>query len=76
MVHPDFRGMKLSRRLYQARKRACIERNQARIMIAGRIPDYHQVATEMYRTEMISAETSKRLFTLKMVRNMQYERRL
>ena len=39
-VHPDYRGMKLSRRLYDARKTLCRDRNLARMMIGGRIPGY------------------------------------
>ena len=40
MVHPRFRGMKLSRRLYEERKALCRELNLARIVIGGRIPGY------------------------------------
>ncbi len=47
MVDPEFRGMKLSRRLYDARKELCRERNLARIIIAGRIPGYHQHADRL-----------------------------
>lgn len=46
MVHPEFRGMKLSRRLYDARKELCRERNLARILIAGRIPGYRKHADD------------------------------
>jgi GNAT superfamily N-acetyltransferase len=53
MVHPDFRGMKLSRRLYDARKELCRERNLARIVIAGRLPGYHQHADSMTAREYI-----------------------
>lgn len=47
MVHPEVRGMKLSRRLYDARKRIAREHNLRRIMIAGRIPGYAGHADEM-----------------------------
>jgi Acetyltransferase (GNAT) family. len=47
MVDPEFRGLKLSRRLYDARKELCRERNIARIIIAGRIPGYGKVADKM-----------------------------
>lgn len=40
MVHPDFRGKRLARRLYEARKELCLERNLMRIVIGGRIPGY------------------------------------
>jgi len=62
MVHPDFRGMKLSRRLYDARKELCRERNLARIIIAGRIPGYQQVADKMSAREYIENVTDKSLY--------------
>ncbi|TVQ01768.1 MAG: GNAT family N-acetyltransferase [Planctomycetaceae bacterium] len=55
MVHPDFRGMKLSRRLYEARKQICREKNLARFIIAGRIPGYHQHADKMSASEYIES---------------------
>lgn len=39
-VHPKCRGMKLARRLYEARKELCREKNLARIVVGGRIPGY------------------------------------
>lgn len=62
MVHPDFRGMKLSRRLYEARKQLCRERNLARIMIAGRIPGYLKHAESMTAREYIDNVMDKTLF--------------
>lgn len=47
MVHPDFRGMKLARRLYDARKEYCRDHNVRSIIIAGRIPGYGQHADAM-----------------------------
>lgn len=44
MVHPQFRGMKLARRLYEARKQLCRDLNLARIVIGGRIPGYREHA--------------------------------
>ncbi|NJL29183.1 MAG: GNAT family N-acetyltransferase [Thermoanaerobaculia bacterium] len=40
MVDPEFRGTKLARRLYEARKRLCVDRNLKRIVIGGRIPGF------------------------------------
>ncbi len=51
MVDPDYRGMKLARRLYDARKEFCRERNLKRIVIGGRIPSY-----ALYRSQMSAAE--------------------
>ncbi|MCA9182682.1 MAG: GNAT family N-acetyltransferase, partial [Planctomycetales bacterium] len=53
MVHPDFRGMKLSRRLYDARKQICRDKNLARFIIAGRIPGYHQHADKLSASQYI-----------------------
>jgi predicted amidohydrolase/ribosomal protein S18 acetylase RimI-like enzyme len=40
MVAPEFRGMKLSRRLYDARKNTAKHYNLRRILIGGRLPNY------------------------------------
>ncbi len=47
MVHPEFRGLKLARRLYEARKNLARRFNLARIIIGGRIPGYGKNAEEM-----------------------------
>src|SRR5271165_4075622 len=44
MVHPDYRGLKLARRLYDARKRLVREKNLMRIVVGGRIPGYAKYA--------------------------------
>ncbi len=40
MVDPEYRGMKLARRLYAARKQLARDRNLKGIVIGGRIPGY------------------------------------
>jgi predicted amidohydrolase/ribosomal protein S18 acetylase RimI-like enzyme len=62
MVHPEFRGMKLSRRLYEARKQICRDRNLARIMIAGRIPGYNAHADRMTAREYVENVMDKTLY--------------
>ncbi|MFH1299877.1 MAG: GNAT family N-acetyltransferase [Planctomycetota bacterium] len=62
MVHPEFRGMKLSRRLYDARKELCRQKNLARIMIAGRIPGYHQHADELTAREYIEKVVDRAIY--------------
>lgn len=62
MVHPDFRGMKLSRRLYDARKELCRERNLARIIIGGRIPGYGEHADRLSVREYVEDVMDKTLF--------------
>jgi predicted amidohydrolase/ribosomal protein S18 acetylase RimI-like enzyme len=39
-VHPDYRGMRLGRRLYDARKELCENLNLRSIILGGRIPGY------------------------------------
>ncbi len=62
MVHPDFRGMKLSRRLYDARKQICRDKNLTRFIIAGRIPGYHQHADRLLAREYIERVLDKAIF--------------
>src|SRR5690606_15014125 len=38
-VHPDFRGMRIGRRLYDARKELCEQYNLRAIVAGGRIPN-------------------------------------
>ncbi len=41
-IHPDFRAMRLGRRLYDYRKEFCEKLNLKGITFGGRIPNYHQ----------------------------------
>ncbi|MGK2862094.1 MAG: GNAT family N-acetyltransferase [Chitinophagaceae bacterium] len=43
-VHPDYRGMRLARRLYDARKNLCERLNLKMIIAGGRIPKYGMYA--------------------------------
>lgn len=61
MVDPEFRGYKLSRRLYDARKDLCRERNVERIIIAGRIPGYGKHADKLSAREYVEQVMSKAL---------------
>ena len=62
MVDPEFRGMKLSRRLYDARKELCRQKNLARIIIAGRIPGYHKHADKLTAREYIDSVLDKAVY--------------
>lgn len=62
MVDPEYRGMRLSRRLYDARKEYCRQRNIARIIIGGRIPGYHRYAEQMSAREYIENVVEKSLY--------------
>jgi predicted amidohydrolase/GNAT superfamily N-acetyltransferase len=46
-IHPNFRGLRLGRRLYDARKELCEQLNLKSIVFAGRIPNYVTHAKEM-----------------------------
>ncbi len=59
MVDPEYRGMKLARRLYDARKRIAVERNLMRIVIGGRIPGYGKHAKGMSAREYVDKVIQK-----------------
>lgn len=46
-VHPEYRGLRLARRLYDARKEICENLNLRAIMAGGRIPNYSAYASEL-----------------------------
>lgn len=60
-VDPDLRGMRLARRLYEARKEVVERHNLRAILIAGRIPGYHKVAGEMSAEEYVRKVVRKEL---------------
>ncbi len=59
MVHPEFRGMRLARRLYEARKKLAREWNLQRIVIGGRIPGYGKHAKKMTARQYVDKVTEK-----------------
>ncbi len=62
MVDPEYRGLKLSRRLYDARKELCRNRNLARMIIGGRIPGYGHHAEEMTAREYVEKVMAKAFY--------------
>ena len=46
-IKPEFRGLRLARRLYDYRKELCEKLNLKGIAFGGRIPNYHKYAAEM-----------------------------
>lgn len=52
-VHPDFREMRLGRRLYDARKELCEHLNLRAMVAGGRIPNYHRYREELSPREYI-----------------------
>ncbi|MDH8677907.1 bifunctional GNAT family N-acetyltransferase/carbon-nitrogen hydrolase family protein [Fusibacter bizertensis] len=47
MVHPDYRNMKIGKRLYEARQELAEQLNLKSIIIGGRIPGYKDYADQM-----------------------------
>ena len=46
-IKPEFRGLRLGRRLYDYRKELCEKLNLKGIAFGGRIPNYHQYANKL-----------------------------
>jgi predicted amidohydrolase len=62
MVHPDYRGLKLARRLYASRREICRRFNLARSIIGGRIPGYGKYADEMSAREYAEKVITRGLY--------------
>ncbi len=52
-IHPDYRNLRLGRRLYDARKELCEKLNLKAIMAGGRIPNYNKYADTLSPREYI-----------------------
>jgi predicted amidohydrolase/GNAT superfamily N-acetyltransferase len=62
VVHPDYQGMRLGRRLYEARKELCQNLNLRSIVAGGRIPNYHNYAHEMSPQKYIELVKKKEIY--------------
>ena len=61
-IHPDYQGLRLGRRLYDARKALCEKLNLKAIVFGGRIPNFHQYADSMSPKEYISRVKRKEIY--------------
>ena len=61
-VHPKYRGLRLGRRLYDARKELCEQLNLKAIVFSGRIPNYVKYANELTPKEYIEKVNKRELF--------------
>ena len=61
LIHPDYRGYRLGRRLYEARKELCRSMNLRAILAGGRIPQYHEHAHELSPAEYIDQVARKEI---------------
>ncbi len=62
LIHPDYRGYRLGRRLYDARKELCRSLNLRAILAGGRISNYYQYANELAPTEYIVKVNRRELY--------------
>lgn len=61
-VDPEYRGYRLGRRLYEARKELCRDENLRAILAGGRLPGYNDQADKMSVTEYISQVESRAIY--------------
>jgi len=61
-IHPEQRGKRLGRRLYDARKELCEKLNLRAIVFGGRIPNYHKYADSMRPKEYIAKVKMKEIY--------------
>lgn len=62
MVDPDYRGMKLSRRLYDARKDLAKHFNLKKILVGGRIPNFIKYQKKMTCDEYVIRVIDKKIY--------------
>ena len=60
-VHRDYKGMRLGRRLYDARKEMCEKFNLKGIIVGGRIPGYSDYHQEMTPSQYLGKVQSKEI---------------
>lgn len=61
-IHPQYRGLRLARRMYDYRKELCETLNLKAIMFGGRLPNYHKYADEIRPKEYIEKVRKKEIF--------------
>ena len=60
-IKPEFRGLRLGRRLYDYRKELCERMNLLGIAFGGRIPNYHKYAMEISPRQYIEKVRKKEI---------------
>lgn len=60
-ILPEYRGLRLGRRLYDYRKELCERLNLKGIVFGGRIPGYHECSEELTPKEYIEKVKSKEI---------------
>ncbi|BCD96625.1 bifunctional GNAT family N-acetyltransferase/carbon-nitrogen hydrolase family protein [Marinagarivorans cellulosilyticus] len=62
VIAQSHRGLRLGRRLYDARKELCRQYNLRAILAGGRIPNYHQHSNTLSPMQYISEVDDKRIY--------------
>lgn len=60
-IHPKYRGLRLGRRLYDARKEICEQLNLKSIVFAGRIPNYLKFSKELTPKQYLEKVRAKEI---------------
>lgn len=78
MVDPDYQSYKLARRIYNERKKLAKENNIKRILIGGRIPNYHlysdRLSPKEYVEQVIDKKISDPVLTTQLSNGFQLKR--
>lgn len=61
-IHPDYRGLRLGRRLYDARKELTERLNLKNIIFGGRIPLYHEHAADLSPKQYLEKVKHKEIY--------------
>ena len=61
-IHPQYRGLRLARRMYEYRKELCETLNLKAILFGGRIPNYHKYADQIRPKEYIDKVKQKEIY--------------
>lgn len=62
IVHPKFRGLKIGKGFYNARRKLCKNLGLHSVMFGGRIPNYHKYADKMTADDYVSKVMQNKLF--------------
>lgn len=62
MVDPEYRGMKLARRLYEERKKIAIKYNVKKIAIGGRLPKYKMYSEKYSVFEYVEKVIDRKIY--------------
>lgn len=62
VVHPDYQGLKIGRRLYEARRKLCRQLNLKSILFGGRMPNYHKYADKLTPHEYVEQVLKRNIY--------------